>query len=282
MTRSAPTAWSLLAEPVRDPISTWHGARMSRTLAAVAPRRLDARVVELEKVTHDVVRLRLECDGDALSFKAGQYARLTFDGQPSRPYSMATRPDEAGLEFHIRHVPNGRASGYAAERLRVGHELSVEGPFGSACLRENHTGTILAAAGGTGYAPIRSIVRTALERDPERHVVLYFGVRDECDVYGERELRQIAARHPNVEVNFVLSEPASATHRRTGFVHQVIESDRHDLSGACVYAAGPPPMVKGVTATALRRGVDADAVYADPFTPSTDPQADATKTAIKS
>lgn len=243
-------------------------------------RQFNARVTELEKVTHDVVRLRLEPRGDALAFRAGQYAQLGFSGQPPRPYSMANRPDETGLEFHIRHVPGGRASGYAAQELREGHVVSVEGPFGSACLSEDHTDTILATAGGTGYAPIRSIVRTALRRDPDRHIHIYFGVRDEQDVYGENELKRFAANHPNVRAHVVLSEPTSATSRRVGFVHQAIESDEPDLSRARIYAAGPPPMVKGVTTTVLRCGACADAVHADPFTPSQDQDSQSLRVAV--
>ena len=213
-------------------------------------QRLKACVLALERATHDVIRLRLGLRGKPLAFAAGQYAQLSFGKHPSRPYSMANRPDEPELEFHIRCIPNGLASGYVAEFLQVGDTVRLEGPFGSAYLRADHDGPIVAVAGGTGLAPIRSIIRSALPRLNGRPMHVYLGVRDERDVYGEEELSDIAAAHPNVRTHIVLSEPSEATVRRTGFVHDAVLADLPTLSGVKVYVAGPPPMVNGVTAAA--------------------------------
>src|SRR5581483_964436 len=78
-----------------------------------------------------------------------------------------------------------QASGYVFTSLHVGAEVKVSGPLGNAYLRENHKGPILAVAGGSGMAPIKSICATALRANPERRIHLYFGVRDEHDVYLE-------------------------------------------------------------------------------------------------
>src|SRR5216684_2584037 len=184
-------------------------------------RYLTCRVVALDDATHDIRRLRLAVEaGGPFSFSPGQYAALTFAGQAPRDYSMASRPDESELEFHIRRTVDGSASIYVAERLGIGDTVKVEGPFGSSFLREKHTGPILAIAGGSGLAPIKSIVESALAAGMAQPIDLYFGIRAERDLYLEAHFRALAARHGNFRFIPVLSQPDGATTRRCGFVHE--------------------------------------------------------------
>ena len=129
-------------------------------------RILRCTLVELEELTHDIKKLAVSiASGGPYTFTAGQHARLKFaPGIPERSYSMANHPDGELLEFHVRHVPRGQASGFVFTNLRPGDELTVSGPFGSAFLRENHRGPILAIAGGSGLAPIKSIVETGVHQ----------------------------------------------------------------------------------------------------------------------
>jgi NAD(P)H-flavin reductase/ferredoxin len=229
-------------------------------------RQMTARVVGLDDSTHDIKQLRLEVDGPPLVFTAGQYVQLQFGRRPPRSFSMANRPDESNLEFHIRRTANGGASAYVAEELRLGERVRLEGPFGSATLQRNHDGPMIAAAGGSGLAPISSIVRTALAGRSTQPIHLYFGARDERDVYYERELLELAAEHPNLRVEIVLSSAEGPVDRRTGFLHEAIADDMSSLADTKLYVAGPPPMVEAVTALAKSRGAQAGDIHADAFT----------------
>ncbi len=234
-------------------------------------RRTEAEVVAVERLAHDVVKLTLALPGEPLVFLPGQYARLGFGRLALRAYSMANLPGAARLEFHLRELPGGAASGYAAHQLQIGERVRFEGPFGDAYLREDHAGPIVAVAGGTGLAPVLSIVRALLAREPECAVALYFGVRDVRDAYAADVLAELAAAHRRVRVHVVLSAPTVASPHRTGLVHEALAADAPELSA--VYLAGPPAMVAATRAVALRLGVAADAVHADPFTPSAEPVA---------
>lgn len=239
-----------------------------RTVAAHPIRQFAARVVSIDAPTHDVRVVRLE-PPSPIAFSAGQYARLTFGEVPPRSYSMANRPSEPVLEFHIRLVPRGVASFHVGSVLQVGDEVQVEAPFGTAHLGDDPDAPILAVAGGTGLAPIRSIVREALAVSPERRIAVYLGVRDECDVYGETEMLGLKHRHPGLTFTAVLSQPSAATERPTGFVHSAVAVDFGDLSGWIVHAAGPPLMVEALKATAMAKHVLPTEIHVDPFTPST-------------
>ena len=229
-------------------------------------RKLVCKVAAIDDPTHDIRRIQLEIiTGGPFAFTAGQYASVTFDGQPARDYSMASLPEDPALEFHIRRVPGGAVSNFVGDKLQPGDDVRVEGPFGSSWLRDSHRGPILALAGGSGLAPIKSTVEQALASDMLQVIHLYFGVRDERDLYLEDHFERLAESHGNLRFTPVLSEPSTGTARRTGFLHEAIGADFGDLDGAKAYLAGPPPMVEAATETLKKLGVCAEDIHADAF-----------------
>jgi CDP-4-dehydro-6-deoxyglucose reductase/ferredoxin-NAD(P)+ reductase (naphthalene dioxygenase ferredoxin-specific) len=235
-------------------------------LALHAMRALGCRVAALERMTHDITAVTLAIEsGGPFGFTAGQFARVSFAGQKPRDYSMANTADAANLVFHIRHMPGGAVSAFVANELRTGMPAKVEGPFGVAHYREAHTGPILALAGGSGLAPIASIVETALARGRRGPIHLYFGARDERDVYLEAHLKTLAARHPNLSHTVVLSQPGGPTQRRTGFLHEAVAADFQSLDGAKAYVAGPPVMVEAMTPVLAQRKMRREDIHADAF-----------------
>src|SRR5262249_4777767 len=201
------------------------------------------RVVELQRATHDIRILHLEPAAETrLDFRAGQYAKLGFADLPARDYSMASRPGESRLAFHIRDVGDG-ASRYAVRRLALGETVTVAGPFGDAYLRTDHAGPIIAIAGGSGLAPMKSIVETALHLGRAQAIRLYFGVRCERDLYLVGHFERLAAAHANFQFNPVVAEPSGRSRWRSGSVGDAVLPDVIDLAGWTAYLAGPPPMV---------------------------------------
>lgn len=229
-------------------------------------REMTCRVAEMEQATHDIKILRLTVeDGGPYDFSPGQYAQVTVPGFPPRDYSMANQPDDPQLEFHIRHMRDGRVSGHVAEALAVGDIIEVRGPLGDAYLREQRTGPILAIAGGSGLAPIKAIVERAVALDPERTIHFYFGVRDERDLYLQDHFHGMAQRHPNFQFTPVLSEPKAPTERRTGLVTEAVKADIDDLDGFSAYLAGPPPMVEAAVEFLRSAGLGRERIHADAF-----------------
>lgn len=266
--RAAGLVLACRAVPDGDVTLAWlDGADAVADVTVVAQ---DAVVTALVGLTHDIrgVRLRL-ADRTAFDFLPGQYVRFTMDGAPPRDYSIASQPDAPEIELEVRGVPKGRTSSRILYGLAVGDRVRVEGPFGSAFLRPAHDGPIVAVAGGSGLAPIRSIVESALRADPDRRVRLYFGARAERDVYHADRFERLAALHPNFAYVPLLSGER-VTGRRFGRVPDALAADRLDVAGAKAYVAGPPAMVEAATAALLGLGLAAADVHADVFfTPET-------------
>ncbi|MBA1158778.1 2Fe-2S iron-sulfur cluster-binding protein [Microvirga mediterraneensis] len=235
---------------------------------------LKARIIDIVDATHDIKRIRMTAEDGTFSFSAGQYARLTFPGAPARDYSMASHPKVEEIEFHIRRVPEGRASSHIATSADVGDIVRVEGPFGSSYLRERHTGPIVCVAGGSGLAPIQSIVETALSRGMRQPIKIYFGARTEKDLYQLDLFAKFELSHANVRFIPVLSAPSGPTVRRIGLVSEAMVQDLADCDGWKAYVAGPPAMVEAVGAVLAERGLRVDDIHADVFfTPDSVPAA---------
>ncbi len=176
-------------------------------------RIMRCRVVAIEHLTHDIRGIRLVIEaGGPFMFSAGQYAQVEFAPGLSKHYSMASTPSEPEIELQIRCMPGGRTSTYVANELKVGDTVKVSGPLGSSYLRDKHAGPVLLVAGGSGFAPMQSILNTLMARDYRERVVLYFGVRSERDLYHER----LAARPRRAASELQLSRRAVRTARRAG------------------------------------------------------------------
>jgi len=232
----------------------------------VHPRRILAcKVVGLEDATHDIKRVRLSIEsGGPFDFSAGQFASVTFAGCAPRDYSMANVPGDSILEFHVRRSVGGTVSAYVAEMLKIGDSVRVEGPFGTSYLRESHRGPIVAVAGGSGLAPIKSIVERALAQKLPQHIHLYFGVRTERDLYFHDHFAQLAKHHDTLHFTPVLSEAADGAYR-TGLVHEAVARDFDELDGCKAYLAGPPVMVEAATKLFEQRGMRRIDIHADAF-----------------
>lgn len=230
--------------------------------------KFNAKVFMVAPVAHDVFVVTLATPpGQGFSFHPGQFAKLRFGKLPARKYSMASQPGQDLLEFHIRIVPDGMVSQHVATQLREGDKVEVRGPFGDAHwegLEEAHTGPLVLLAGGTGLAPILSVLDAALKDGvPPEQVHLYHGVRAERDLYAEMRLNARAQEH-GFRFTPVYSESDRESARR-GFVHDALEEDFDRLAHARIYVAGPPPMVEAVKASAIQLGADPQRIRADAF-----------------
>lgn len=234
-------------------------------MASASLQIFECRVAGIEKATDDIAILRLEPEaGKRLRFEAGQYASLKFRDRPPRDYSMANRPDERILEFHIRDTQTGGTSGYVAAALEPGERVKLAGPYGAMRLKPDHDGPILCIAGGSGLAPMKSIAETALGAGMTQPIHLYFGARAARDVYLADRFASVMRRHPNFRFVAAIASEAAPGCRR-GTVTDALAEDFPDLHGFLTYLAGPPALVEAARALLERRGADPENILADPF-----------------
>jgi CDP-4-dehydro-6-deoxyglucose reductase len=229
------------------------------------------------------LHLRLPAVED-FHFSAGQYLDIMLADGRRRSFSIASPPHDAGLlELHVRRVSSGEFTVHVFETMQPGALLRIEGPLGQFVYREPEAGAVEGAppsappaigtspailvAGGTGFAPVKSILRHVLETGGRRPLHLYWGARHEVDLYQDAWVRERVARFPQFRYTPVLSMPAGdeASRHRTGLVHEAVVADHPDLSDADVYAAGPPAMIAALREHLPARGLARERLYFDSF-----------------
>jgi propane monooxygenase reductase component len=227
-----------------------------------------ARVTAVESLTHDISRLELAVfePGD-FSFLPGQYVDLWVPGSEARrSFSMANLPGDGRIELIIKRYPGGRFSGLLDGRLSVGDELGFTGPYGAFHLRENDR-PILMVAGGSGMAPILSLLRALVKKGSERRVRFFYGARAERDLFYADLISGLGGALPDFDFVPVLSEGGE------GFVHEAAgrQLETGGLSDPEIYMCGPPPMIDAMIELATERhGIDEDQIFHDKFTTSAD------------
>lgn len=219
----------------------------SPEVAAEPGRRIvqaGARVVSVERVSHDVAVVRLQVPpATGFGFAPGQYVDVILRDGARRSYSMANAPDDSGIiEWHVRAMPNGRFSNHVYQLLKPRDLIRIEGPFGTFALSRSDRPVVLLAS-GTGYAPIAAFIKANGAELAARGGTLYWGGRRREDLYAFDEVQRWAESDTRLGFEPVLSDPEAGWQGRVGFVHEAVTADLPDLSGHEVYACGNPLMV---------------------------------------
>jgi CDP-4-dehydro-6-deoxyglucose reductase, E3 len=236
-------------------------------------RRLPCRVESRALLCHDVMRLVVKLPSlEPFVFLAGQYVDFLLQDGRRRSYSMANPPHEPErLELHVRRVTGGDFTSQVFDQLTDRTLLRLEGPLGGFWLRDDATRPIVMVAGGTGYAPIKSMLRHLMHVGNERPVHFFWGVRRPRDLYEGELVAGWAGEHDWLRFTPVMSEPLPEDdwQGRRGWVHQAVLEDYPSLAGVDVYAAGPPAMIAVLQELFPAHGLPQGRLFFDSFEFST-------------
>ena len=223
----------------------------------IQAKTFPARVQAMVRRAADVIELQLKLPAtERLQFLAGQYVDILLKDGHRRSFSLANAPhDDALLILHVRHIPGGVFTDQVFSTMKERDILRLNGPHGFFFLREDSPKPIVFVAGGTGFAPVKSIVEHALHNRIARPITIYWGSRTVAGLYQADLPAQWAAAHSHIRFVPVVSEPDAGDGwtGRTGLVHQAVMQDLPDLSDHQVYACGAPAMVD-----AAREGLTQD------------------------
>lgn len=232
-------------------------------------KRLPCRIERAVPLSHDVMGLFLRLPvAEDFTFEAGQYIDILLPGGRRRSFSIASPPHDARpLELHVRRVAGGEFTDRLFHEEMRAALLTIEGPLGAFTYRPHtsHAPRMLLIGGGTGIAPILSILRHLIENGIAREMQLFWGVRSEQDLYAHATLEQLSRRAASLTYAPVLSEASSAWRGLTGWVHDAALAGVRDLEAIEVYAAGPPAMIGAIQREYAARGSAASRLYFDSF-----------------
>jgi NAD(P)H-flavin reductase/hemoglobin-like flavoprotein len=248
--------------------------------AEKGPPFRDGTVVEHLRVTRDVSVIRLQLD-KPLHFHAGQYVTVQVPQWPRRwRYLSPSIPaDRSGaIEFHVRSVAGGMVSTAIVAETKPGDRWRISNPHGAMHV-DRGAGDVLMVAGGTGLAPLRSIIMDLCRWGVNPRVHLFFGARYPCDLYDLKTLWQVASTNPWLSVTPVSEystnppwaadypdvDPPRGLHvRQTGTLPEVVT--RYGSWGdRQILVCGGPEMVVATTTALVAKGADPSSIQHDPL-----------------
>lgn len=244
----------------------------AKILFHTAPRR-SAEIIALEPVAENTVRLELRLDpdadsGSAAEFEPGQFMELEIpDSEERRAYSLANTSNWDGrLEFFIRLQPNGRFSTFLRERAQPGVKLMVRGALGAFGIEEGSLRPRWFVGGGTGLAPMLSMLRRMAEYQEMQEARLFFGVNRESELFALDELERLKAELPQLKVDVCVWKPQGEW---GGFTGTPVDALRQALAVAStqpdIYLCGPPPLIDAAEKAAAVLGMPAEQIFSERF-----------------
>ncbi len=238
-------------------------------LRPLARARRPWRVVSVTPAADRTWAVTIAAEGHAgLRFKAGQFVWLVLDRGPAslreHPFSIASAPsDPTTLSFVIAEAGDFTDT---IGVLRIGAPAHVDGPHGALTPLDRSALGLVFIAGGTGIAPVLSVLREAAARGDARPLRLIVGAWREERLVARDEIAALA-RRLDLSVVEVLSDPPPGWRGEAGMLDASVLA-RHcggDRAGHLHVLCGPPGMLTAATAALRRLGVRRDDIMAESF-----------------
>lgn len=231
-------------------------------------------VESITDMTYDIKRLRMKIpEGQQINFKAGQF--MQFYSKPYgkvkeeafRAYSISSKSSEHDhVELLIRLVPGGLVTGYVHTALKEGDKVRLSGPYGDFYLRGNCDELIM-IAGGSGLAPIRSLVYDVIEKGLPHKMRFFFGANTLRDLYYMDEFAAIQKEHPQFTFIPCLAFPKPEDNWTgdTGFVTVALDNQVDTGENKEAYLCGSPGMLDACIKVLKSKGFTDQTIFYDKF-----------------
>jgi ferredoxin-NADP reductase/ferredoxin len=235
-----------------------------------------ASILSVTRVAHDTVVLTLQLDpdevtGTGVEFEPGQFMELQLPGDDRRrAYSLTNTANWDGeVEFLIRLHEGGYFSTFLVQRAAPGERLIVHGPMGAFGLRESGLRPRWFVAGGTGLAPMLSMVRRMAEWGEPHPARLILGVNEETDVPRLDQLAEVRAALPDFIQQICVWHAGDTWTGTCGTpVDALAEALKDERQVPDVYVCGPPKLVDAVLQVARDAGLPAEHVITERILPT--------------
>jgi Na+-transporting NADH:ubiquinone oxidoreductase subunit F len=237
-------------------------------------KQFQCRVDKITDLTHDIKELRIKLiKPETIDFKAGQFVQIQVpeyklsDESVFRAYSISSIPSETDMvELEVRLVPEGICTTWVHDYLKEGQEITLNGPYGEFYLRDTDR-DIVCIAGGSGNAPIKSIMMDMAEKGNSRKLSYFYGAQGKKDLVLPDEMAEIAAKLPNGSYVPVLSNADEGDNweGETGFVTDAVARYLETGENVEAYLCGSPGMIDACIKVLTGKGVPEELIYYDKF-----------------
>ena len=237
-------------------------------------REFECKCTEIRELTHDIRQFRFELIEPAeIDFVPGQYIQLFAPiykkggEEVYRAYSISSDPMERNVvETLIRLVPGGICTTYCFDYLEEGAQVKFNGPYGDFCLSDTDAPMVF-IAGGSGMAPIKSLLHHMKNMSSKRKAVYYFGANNVSEMFMLEEMEQFEKELEGFKFVPVIASLESniVWDGETGLVTDAVRRGVTDASKSEAYLCGSPGMIDASIAVLTEMGMPEDNIFYDKF-----------------
>jgi len=224
---------------------------------------------DVVQLNQQIYRVRLVPDDvQLLDFKGGQYILLHMVSGETVPLSIASSPEQKKyLELHIRlmHTPSLAEDmiNLFKQSKNANSRINIEGAFGD-CYLDRGDRDIVVIAGGTGFAPMKSLIESAFAQKNKRQIDLFFGAKNINGLYQNDLIEKWQNTNDNFNYIPVISDGDSSWNGATGFPHQIaIAQYKNKLLKKEIFIGGSEAMVMAVYQALMDEDVSINNIHSD-------------------
>jgi len=237
-------------------------------------REFRATVADIRALTSDIREVRLELvNPKNISFKCGQYIQFRIPPYAGhrkilyRAYSIASPPSQdSSIELEIRRVRVGLGTTYIFDHLKKGDAVAFNGPHGEFFLHETGKPLVM-IAGGSGMAPMKSMLCHMRDCNLARPVRYFFGARSRADLFYLDLMREFERCLPDFKFIPAVAalQPGEQWEGESGRIDEVVARRMEDNFKGEAYLCGSPAMIDACRNVLAQKGVTDDRIFYDKF-----------------
>jgi propane monooxygenase reductase subunit len=232
------------------------------------PREYSVSLSARRMLTPDVLLATFTLEGgERIDFAAGQYVEIDLPMRAGhRAFSFANPPGEDDrVTSMIKLLPDG-AFGTFIRNAPLNQKLTLRGPFGQFKIAET-AADIIMIAGGTGMAPIVSMLADLAASGSRRAIRFYYGARRSGDLFWLEEIADLASHLPGFSFVPTVADPTGSPEweGEVGLVTDIVDRREAALQRCEAYLCGPPGMIDSAVEILRAHGMFASRIRFDKF-----------------
>ncbi len=219
-------------------------------------KKLNYTVESVKQFKNDTLEILLQPNEKQLSFKAGQFAFVQFEGlnrNEAHPFTISNHSSDDQLRFTVKSL--GDYTSNLQAELKPGTKAKVSTAFGQFDFKKSKYKKQIWLAGGIGITPFLSFIK---EIDADYEATLVWSVRSKDQANNNDEIEAIASQKPYL--NFVLWDS-----EKQGYFSIDKLYNTANIKDSSVFICGPEVMRESYIKQLLEKGVSIRDIHYEEF-----------------
>ncbi|WP_226536702.1 NO-inducible flavohemoprotein [Fictibacillus halophilus] len=227
--------------------------------------------------------LKPQDGGPIAEFNPGQYVsvKMEIPGETNthiRQYSLSDSPGKEHYRISVKKEaglisPDGIVSVYLHEGVKAGDVLNLSAPAGDFYLDTESAKPAVLISGGVGLTPMVSMLKTAVEKQPEREVTFIHAAINGQTHALKDEVKKVAEVAENISTYFVYEKPLEEDfgYDQTGYIDEAWLRKVLPLNKeAEYYFCGPVPFMQAINHALQELNIKKENIHFEFFGPASD------------